>query len=113
MIWQRFVASQMAPVQYNTVSADIKGGNYISEPPVPPSFSFLKVYDDSKDNNQEEEKVGTGGRAELKLLELEPKQHLPSPSRYSEASLVKTLEEQGIGRRTYAPIVNTIYSGAM
>ncbi|HHW92302.1 MAG TPA: type I DNA topoisomerase [Firmicutes bacterium] len=114
LIWQRFVASQMAPVQYNTVSADIKGGNYLFRATGSTLVfpGFLKVYDDSKDNNQEEEEglpeLVEG--QELKLLELEPKQHFTQPPpRYSEASLVKTLEEQGIGRpSTYAPIVSTI-----
>src|SRR5690606_33157627 len=70
------------------------------------------VYDDNRENNQEEEgllpELVEG--QELKLLELEPKQHFTQPPpRYSEASLVKTLEEKGIGRpSTYAPIVSTI-----
>lgn len=114
LIWQRFVASQMAPAKYNTVTVDIKGGDYIFRATGSTLVfpGFLQVYDDNRENNQEEEgllpELVEG--QELKLLELEPKQHFTQPPpRYSEASLVKTLEEKGIGRpSTYAPIVSTI-----
>jgi len=115
LIWERFIASQMAPAKYNTVTVDIRGGNYIFRATGSTLVfpGFLQVYDEAKENNQEEEEgllpeLVEG--QELKLLDWEPKQHFTQPPpRYSEATLVKALEEKGIGRpSTYAPIVSTI-----
>ncbi|GKV55603.1 DNA topoisomerase 1 [Sporosarcina sp. NCCP-2222] len=115
LIWERFVASQMSPAILDTVTADLLNGDVKfratgSEVKFP---GFMKVYIES-DEDQEEEKesilppLDTGEK--VKSLEIEPKQHFTQPPpRYSEARLVKTLEELGIGRpSTYAPTLDTI-----
>ncbi|MFC5603051.1 type I DNA topoisomerase [Sporosarcina koreensis] len=115
LIWERFVASQMAPAVLDTVTADLMNGDVKfratgSEVKFP---GFMKVYIEGEDD-QEEEKEGIlppldkGER--VKGSEIDPKQHFTQPPpRYSEARLVKTLEELGIGRpSTYAPTLDTI-----
>lgn len=115
LIWDRFVASQMKSAILDTVRADIKVGNYIfratgSAIKFP---GFMTIYIEGKDT----EEVKEAGilppieeNQEMKLLQIEPKQHFTQPPpRFSEAMLVKTLEEKGIGRpSTYAPIIDTI-----
>lgn len=111
LIWNRFVASQMAPAEYKTMRVDLaqnevyfraNGSQIVFD-------GFQKVYQDQnkqKDNLlpdlEEKEKV--------KLTKIEPRQHFTQPPpRYSEATLVKTLEENGVGRpSTYAPTLNTL-----
>ncbi len=130
LIWERFLASQMLPAVYDTVAADIEAG---SEPqatngrPFTALFraqgstlrfpGFMAVYVESRETGeeaQEDESESVVPPLEvgelLKLLALDPKQHFTQPPpRYTEASLVKTLEEQGIGRpSTYAQILSTI-----
>jgi DNA topoisomerase-1 len=123
LIWQRFVASQMAPAIYDTVSVEVLGKSQAHEYLLRASGStlrfpgFLTVYEDAKDEDQTEEddenaRVPTDlveGQVQ-KLIRLIPAQHLTQPPpRYTEASLVKTLEENGIGRpSTYAPILGTL-----
>jgi DNA topoisomerase-1 len=123
LIWQRFVASQMESAVYDAVSVDVEGktklhgylfrasGSTIKFP------GFLVVYEESLDEDKsadphENMKIPADLRegAEQKLLKLFPDQHFTQPPpRYTEASLVKTLEENGIGRpSTYAPIISTI-----
>ena len=118
LIWQRFVASQMKQALINQVSVTIQAGAY--------SFSasgstvkfpgFMALYKSVTDEIAEEDQnkkpilpTLTEGMV-LKLLQLEPKQHFTQPPpRFSEASLVKELEENGIGRpSTYASILSTI-----
>jgi DNA topoisomerase-1 len=118
LIWQRFVASQMKQALINQVSVTIKAGPY--------SFSasgstvkfpgFMALYKSVTDEIAEEDQnkkpilpTLTEGMV-LKLLQLEPRQHFTQPPpRFSEASLVKELEENGIGRpSTYASILSTI-----
>lgn len=129
LIWQRFVASQMANAVYDTISVTIKAG-VVSQPtsdgPWPYQFlasgsrlkfkGFLAVYEESPDedatSNNDDDKILpelTTGQV-VYLLQLFPEQHFTQPPpRYTEASLIKTLEEHGIGRpSTYAPIVSTI-----
>jgi DNA topoisomerase-1 len=123
LIWQRFVASQMAPAIYDTVSVEVIGKSQAHEYLLRASGStlkfpgFLVVYEDAKDEDQAEEedenaRVPTDlaeGQAQ-KLIRLIPAQHFTQPPpRYTEASLVRTLEENGIGRpSTYAPILGTL-----
>ena len=121
LIWQRFVASQMASAVYDTVNVEIKGksqrtytlrasGSTIRFP------GFLVVYADVKKKNGEEENGDTPVPTDLsvgqllKLIRLIPKQHFTQPPpRFSEASLVKSLEDNGIGRpSTYAPTLSTL-----
>jgi DNA topoisomerase-1 len=118
LIWERFAASQMQPALYNTVSADIKAGDYLFKAAgsILKFDGFLRVHMDSKADKEEKSEFDDVTLPELiekqilKLKKLEPKQHFTEPPlRYSEATLVKVLEEKGIGRpSTYAPIISTI-----
>ncbi len=113
LIWDRFIASQMNPAVFDQVRVNIKAGDYTfkatgSTLRFP---GFLILY---KSEEPEKETVlpeMTEGQ-DLTLLELLPDQHFTQPpSRYNEASLIKTLEEKGIGRpSTYSPIIETIQS---
>lgn len=123
LIWQRFLASQMAPAIFDTVSVEVTGRGSQREFLLRASGStlrfqgFLAVYEEAKDEDQaapEEEEVrippGLEEGQVQKLLRLIPAQHFTQPPpRYTEATLVRTLEENGIGRpSTYAPILGTI-----
>ncbi|HUE51809.1 MAG TPA: type I DNA topoisomerase [Terriglobales bacterium] len=122
LIWQRFVASQIMPAVFDqtTVDIDAKSGTETFWFRVTGSVlkfdGFLKVYEESKDVKDEEEEelkhklppLEAGQK--LTLKELKPEQHFTEPPpRYNEASLVKELEERGIGRpSTYSAILSTI-----
>jgi DNA topoisomerase-1 len=122
LIWQRFVASQMNPAVFDqtTVDIDAKSGTDVFWFRVTGSVmkfdGFLKVYEESKEGKDEEDEelkhklppLEAGQK--LTLKELKPEQHFTEPPpRYNEASLVKELEERGIGRpSTYATILSTI-----
>ncbi|RKD34424.1 type I DNA topoisomerase [Thermohalobacter berrensis] len=113
LIWERFVASQMSPAIYDTLSVKIKVGSYIfkARGSKLKFDGFLKIYNiSSKDKDIDIPSLAKGEKIELNKIE--PKQHFTQPpSRYTEASLVKTLEELGIGRpSTYAPTISTILS---
>jgi DNA topoisomerase-1 len=118
IIWQRFVASQMQPALINNVSVSIKAGSYVfTASGSSVKFSgFMALYQsvDDEIRSQKEKKMETFPALTqgmiLKLIKLEPKQHFTQPpARFSEASLVKELEENGIGRpSTYANILSTI-----
>ncbi|MBQ1682454.1 MAG: type I DNA topoisomerase [Agathobacter sp.] len=114
LIWRRFAASQMANAQYETTSVTISGGNCefrLSSQRV--LFDgFMSVYVES-DEAQEKSNTLTKGlteESELMLQEFDPQQHFTQPpAHFTEASLVKTLEELGIGRpSTYSPTISTI-----
>jgi DNA topoisomerase-1 len=118
LIWQRFVASQMAPAVFDVVTVDIAAKNYLfrATGSTTKFDGFLRVYREGKDDVsqvEDEDKQPlpplTQGQI-LKLLALTPKQHFTEPPpRYTEATLVKALEEKGIGRpSTYAAIMSTI-----
>ena len=115
LIWKRFAASRMAPAKYETTSVKVAGGDYtftVSASKV--AFDgFLSVYmqeEDMKKGNVLSQSLSKGMK--LKLKELKPEQHFTQPpAHYTEASLVKTMEELGIGRpSTYAPTITTIIS---
>ena len=122
LIWQRFVASQMTPAVFDQTSVDIEAKNdnesftFRVTGSVLKFEGFLKVYEESKDTKDEEDEalkhklpaLEVGQR--LTLRELKPEQHFTEPPpRYNEASLVKELEERGIGRpSTYSTIISTI-----
>ena len=115
LIWERFVSSQMAPAIYDTVSISIKSGEYIFK--VTGSTikfpGFMVLYTEGSDEESEKEEKQLPELKEgqtLKLLKLLPEQHFTQPPpRYTEAMLVKVLEEKGIGRpSTYAPTVDVI-----
>lgn len=117
LIWERFVASQMAPAILDTVTVDIMNGDHRfrangSQVKFP---GFMKVYIEGSDDKKEQpvnEKMLPVLVEEETLEEenIESKQHFTQPPpRYSEARLVKTLEELGIGRpSTYAPTLDTL-----
>ncbi len=111
LIWRRFVAAQMAPARFDTTRVDIEAGEFVfrASGSVLRFDGFLRVLrrDDDRDDKTLPEL--TKGEA-LALQELRREQHFTQPpSRYTEASLVKELEERGIGRpSTYASIVETI-----
>ncbi|MEG0898240.1 MAG: type I DNA topoisomerase [Oscillospiraceae bacterium] len=114
LIWERFIASQMANALFNTVSADIKANEYIfkSSGYTVQFDGFTVLYEEGKDEETEEggalPELAEG--APLKVKELLPNQHFTQPPpRYTEASLIKMLEENGIGRpSTYAPTITTV-----
>ena len=122
LIWKRFIASQMSPAILDQTRVDIEAGLYLLRVVGTvvrfPGFTIL--YSETKDesqekgrNNSDKDKTDLPALAKddpLKLLGIEPKQHFTQPPpRYSEASLIKTLEEKGIGRpSTYANILSTI-----
>jgi len=123
LIWQRMVASQMAAARYDNTNVDIRGkrrafkadyllraSTFIISFP-----GFITLYHEGKDEaNKESQKVAPlpplEKGDELELLELFPEQHFTQPPpRFTEATLVKMLEQNGIGRpSTYAPIIATI-----
>ncbi|HLW61109.1 MAG TPA: type I DNA topoisomerase [bacterium] len=116
LIWERFLASQMASAVLDTLAVDITVGPYLfratgSRVKFP---GFLRVYLEGRDNGEEDTPEGwlpdvqQGER--LRLVSLDPAQHFTQPPpRYTEATLVRALEERGIGRpSTYAPIIETI-----
>ncbi|MEN6413204.1 MAG: type I DNA topoisomerase [Veillonellales bacterium] len=115
LIWERFIASQMAAAVYDTVTVDIGAGCYkLRANGSKIKFDgFMAVYTESKESQEKEKETTlpelTAGQ-KLRLYKLVSQQHFTEPpSRFSEASLVKTLEEKGIGRpSTYAPIIETI-----
>ena len=118
LIYNRFVASQMAPAIYETLSAEIGDGSvelkYYGEHKVFPGFTCL--YEESTDEEviQKKETVLPELSEDqiLKIERIDSQQRFTQPpSRYTEASLVRTLEENGIGRpSTYAPTISTIIS---
>ncbi len=118
LIWERFLACQMRPAVYATVSADIQAGEYLfrAQGSTLSFQGFMALYVESREETEAAEEdaeavlpVLDEGET-LTLLVLEPKQHFTQPRpRYTEASLVKELEERGIGRpSTYAQILSTI-----
>ncbi len=115
LIWERFVASQMASAIYDTVSVDITAGKYLfkANGSKMKFLGFSAVYTEGKDEESDEADINIPEMTEgqkVSLKKLDPKQHFTQPpSRYTEATLVKVLEEKGIGRpSTYAPIITTI-----
>ncbi|MEA5001542.1 MAG: type I DNA topoisomerase [Endomicrobiaceae bacterium] len=110
-IWCRFVASQMADSIYDTVSVDISANNYVfrATGSTVKFEGFMKVYVTEEDKQDPKlPKMAKGDM--LELLNILPEQHFTEPpARYNEASLIKSLEEHGIGRpSTYAPTIKTI-----
>src|SRR5215216_3036264 len=119
LIWQRFVASQMMPAIFDQTTIDIQAGErylFRATGSVIKFNGFLAVYEEGKDEKDEEDdeaarKLPLVEQGEpLKLNDLLPEQHFTEPPpRYTEATLVKALEEKGIGRpSTYASIMTVI-----
>lgn len=117
LIWDRFVASLMSPAQYDTITADILADKYLfkASGSLLRFNGFLAVYVEGSDEESDEKESKLPELKEgekLILKDLLPAQHFTQPPpRYTEATLVKILEEQGIGRpSTYAPTIGTILS---
>jgi len=116
LIWDRFVASQMASAVFQQTTVEVKAGDAIftAVGTVPIFQGFMALYMESADNGEngeQEMKLPSLSEGEaLELLGLIPKQHFTQPPyRFSEATLIKELEEKGIGRpSTYAAILSTI-----
>jgi DNA topoisomerase-1 len=111
LIWRRFVASQMAPAKFNNLSVHIKNGDYLLKANGSQLVfdGYLKV----ANNIQKDKILPSLNESEiLECHELNKEQKFTQPpARYSEASLVKEMEEKGIGRpSTYAPTISTILS---
>ena len=118
LVWQRFVASQMTAAIFDQTTIDIEAGRFLfrATGSVQKFDGFLKVYQEGRDEKVEEDEEAERklplvekGEA-LKLNSVAPEQHFTEPPpRYTEATLVKALEEKGIGRpSTYAAIMTTI-----
>src|ERR1700723_1594283 len=121
LIWQRFVASQMVPAVFDQTTVDIvakadRSYNFRVTGSVMKFDGFLKVYEEAKEKKDDEDEelknrlpAFDNGQS-LALVALLPEEHATEPRpRFNEASLVKELEERGIGRpSTYATIINTI-----
>jgi len=121
LIWSRFVSCQMVPAVLDTTQFDIKSGNYLfrSNGSILKFAGFMKVYVESQDDvNSEKSDTKDGDRIlppltkgeELKLHKILPEQHFTQPpARFTEAMLVKELEDKGVGRpSTYASIISVI-----
>jgi len=118
LIWERFVASQMSAAIYDTVSVDVLALDYLfrANASAVRFPGYLSVYEESLDDPEKSENNQACLKGNLQqgqkneLSKLQEKQHFTEPPpRYTEASLVKKMEEEGIGRpSTYAPTIDTI-----
>lgn len=121
LIWNRFVACQMASAEFEQITVDVVGGDYLfrANDQIPTFRGFLQVYDDLvEENNIDSEDSdptsklpqGLASGQSAQLIDIIPRQHFTKPpGRYTEGSLVKELESLGIGRpSTYALIVSTV-----
>jgi DNA topoisomerase-1 len=122
LIWNRFIASQMKPAQFEQVSLDISGGDFVFRSTGSTLLfkGYLAVYDENgeeaqvdEDINENENRIPAGltEGQNLNVVELRKNQHFTKPpARYTESSLVKELDNLGIGRpSTYASIISTLY----
>ncbi|MCC6277897.1 MAG: type I DNA topoisomerase [Oligoflexia bacterium] len=120
LIWNRFIACQMVPAVYDQTSVDVNAGNYTlrASGSILKFDGFTAVYEESAeedavpsdDDDKQNLPEGLEQGQNLTKKELKPEQHFTQPPpRYSDASLIKDLEEKGIGRpSTYASIITTI-----
>ncbi|WP_028273113.1 type I DNA topoisomerase [Atopococcus tabaci] len=115
LIWTRFIASQMTPAVYDTMRIDLEqnGVRFRANGSKVKFQGFQKVYIEGRDDGKEEKEnllpdMEKGDK--VTRVDLEPNQHFTQPpARYSEATLIRTLEENGVGRpSTYAPTLDTI-----
>ena len=113
LIWERFVASQMAPAQLEQTTIVVRSGKYdfTANGTVVTFNGYKELYEESTDEKEENQKLVKVEEGQTVISKkLNPKQHFTQPpARYTEASLIKTLEELGIGRpSTYAATIDTI-----
>lgn len=117
LIWRRFLACQMKSAVYHQTSIDISAGERYLFRTVGSTLKFegfLRVYGDIKRESEEDKRYipnNLKGGEQLILLKITPEQHFTKPpSRFTESTLVKELDERGIGRpSTYSTIINTLY----
>jgi DNA topoisomerase-1 len=112
LIWKRFVASQMKSAELSVTTAKIKAGKFLFQATGSQVVfdGFLVLYADRQNNKDENILPVLAEQERLNLIDLIPSQHFTKPpARFSDASLVKFLEERGIGRpSTYVPIIQTL-----
>lgn len=112
LIWERFIASQMPQAQYTTISANIEAGDYTFRASGSTLVfdGYLSVYKKNEEKEEDSSMPQIMDGDVLKAKAITPQQHFTQPpSRYTEAMLIKTLEEIGVGRpSTYAPTIGTI-----
>lgn len=114
LIWERFIASRMTDQLLNTMTVDISAGRYQLRATGSEVLfdGFTKLYEEATDDKKEESNMLPAMNQESKLIyrDIESSQHFTQPPpRYNEASLIKALEENGIGRpSTYAPTISTV-----
>jgi DNA topoisomerase-1 len=112
LIWQRFTASQMSAARFAQTRVDIGAGDYLfrANGSVLVFDGFYRVWERDRENDEEKELPALSVDELLNLQELKPEQHFTQPPpRYTEASLIKALEELGVGRpSTFAPTVEVI-----
>ncbi len=114
LIWKRFLASRMAPARYETTNIRIGAGEHIFTLSASRCVfdGFMSVYNPGDEEEENALTSAINKKSKLTLDNLDPKQHFTQPpAHFTEASLVRTLEEKGIGRpSTYAPTISTIIS---
>ncbi len=115
LIWERFVASQMSPAVFSTISADIENGAHLfkASSQSVKFKGYMALYPEKEEDEEKKDApvpVGLEAGEKLALDSLKPEQHFTQPPpRFNEASLIKEMEEKGIGRpSTYAPTISTI-----
>lgn len=115
LIWSRFVASQMTPAILDTMKVTLQqnGVTFIANGSKVKFKGFMQVYVEGRDDGKEDKEIILPELVEgdvVKSVDIEPKQHFTQPpARFSEATLIRTLEENGVGRpSTYAPTLETI-----
>lgn len=116
LIWERFMASQMEAALIETVQVDIGAGEYLFKASGSnikfPGFMIVYIEGEDEEKEKENQLPSLVNGQKLTLLSLNPGQHFTQPPpRFTEASLVKTMENKGIGRpSTYSPTIETILS---
>jgi DNA topoisomerase-1 len=114
LIWKRFAASRMAVAKYETTTVKLQGGEYIFTTSASKCVfdGFMAVYTDTEDDEEKSNLQVCNIKEDsiLNFMDFDAKQHFTQPpAHFTEAALVKALEEQGIGRpSTYAPTISTI-----
>lgn len=118
LVWERFLASQMSAAVLDTLTVEVEAGEYLfrANASTVRFPGYLAVYEDGQDENDDQEEGTLAANIQpnesLNVLQLQEKQHFTEPPpKYTEASLVRKMEEEGIGRpSTYAPTIETIQS---
>ncbi len=115
LVWKRFVASRMAEAVYDTINVKLDAGDYrfTSSSSTLVTQGFMAVYSEKQEDDEKEKSVDfskLNEKSEIEVADIIPSQHFTqAPAHFTEASLVKAMEELGIGRpSTYAPTITTI-----